>query len=248
MASIRVLTQNLGGQIHEHPERVIAFLDMVKDSAPDVIAVQGCSRFMFEPIMREMGLAGYKRFLPDVMVFRDTGEAIFSKIPFLESKHVKFPESKENKGLTFVKLDIWEGLDKGVWICTSDFDREYSIRNKQIEGFMELLLRELPTDDIIIFAGTTHILEYHRSIMPNPRCGEWEDIWYEVGSDTERYTLDHTSNLFVQPPFKDRPDRIWIRGLCDGIEVKSMRLFKAAEGVKILSPHYGVMAEFEFVQ
>ena len=244
MVSIRVLTQNLGGQIYEHNDRVEAFLTMVKEKKPDVIAVQGCSRFMFEPIMREMGLMGYKRFLPDVMVHRETGEAIFSKIPFIDRKYVKFPQSKSNKGLTYVKLDVWEGT-KCLWICTSDMDTEYSIRNKQIDSYIELLLREIPPEDIIVFAGTTHILEYHKEIMPNDRSGEWEDVWYEVGKNDERYTLDHTTNLFVQPPFKDRPDRVWVRGLSKGIEAVSMSLFKAPEGVKILSPHYGVLVEFE---
>lgn len=250
MERFSVLTQNLGGHTEEYLSKLTSFLTLVKIQSPDIVAVQGCSRFMFEQLMREMGLAGYKKFLPEIMVHRDAGEAIFSKLPFLEKMHVKFPKTGSNKGLTFVKLDVW-GDNVGLWICTTDFEKEYAIRKLQIASYLPHILRSIPDVDNIIFAGTTHILTYHESsgqdILPPNKYGEWTDMWYEVGDDEVKYTLDHTTNLLVSPPFKDRPDRVWVRGHGASIIATDMKLFKANsdEGERVISPHYGVLVHFE---
>lgn len=241
--SVTILTQNLGGQILDHTQRVQAFVDRTKKLSPDVILVQCCSRVMMEFVIRELGLMKYHKLLSPQMNFRDSREAIFSKSPMQQAKFIPFPNAKDGRGMCVAKIDTWGA--QGLWVCTAELDRAVSVRNRTIERHINSMLKFIPLEDPVLFGGDTQILEY-QFVEPPPSCNgkAWLDLWYEAGSEDDRYTLDHTRNLLVSPPFKDRPDRFWMREnghfLCT-----SLKVVRTEEQEMPISPHYGVKVVLE---
>jgi len=237
--SFTVVTYNLDGREHNYEERLAAFISQIKTHSPDVVVVQEGTRLTFEKLLRELGHLGYKRLLPDIMHHRQMGEMVFSKFPISETRYLSFKLASDNRGLTVIKIDVWGR--KGIWIVTSQFDEKISMKRQQLNS-IPALLRFIPPDDTVIFGGDTRILEYQDLSAPEG----WYDAWYEAGSSEHKFTLDSETNLLANPPFKDRPDRVWFRlGSESGLYCSECKLF-GYDSQTAISSHYGVIATFEF--
>ena len=231
-----ILTFNLDGRPWSQEERLNRFIDGIKSSLPDIILVQEGTRLTIEKLLREMGYLKYKRFIPNIVHQRETRELIFSKFPISEMQYIEFRMSSENRGITIAKVELPEG--KYFWICTSQFDNTYTMSRKQINELPKML-RNIPGDEIVIFGGDTKILEYYEHEQPEG----WDDIWYEAGLESQKYTVNSDTNLLAPTPMKDRPDRIWVRqSITDGeIICKECKFFGENE---VMSSHFGVLATF----
>lgn len=227
------LSYNIDGREFNFEERLKSFVGLIAETQPDIVVIQEGTRLTYEKLMREMGLLKYKRYLPEIMGQLPVGEMLFSKFEILEKKYFPFQRSDEARGMSAMRLKISE--EKEVWACTCQLDTRVALRGFQISEFNKFFRgMDIP----IIFGGDTKILEYQTQFhVPEM----WIDAWYESGTDTEKYTLDHTKNLLVEPPFKDRPNRVWFRG---DIECEECGLLGVGAEPTI-SSHFGVAAEFE---
>lgn len=234
-----VVTYNLDGRQHNYEERLNAFIEQIKIHSPDVVVIQEGSRLTFEKLLRELGHLGYKRLLPDIMHHRQTGEMVFSKFPISQTNYINFKLATDNRGLTVIKIDVWGR--EGIWIVTSQLDEKIAMKRQQLTS-IPTLLRFVPKEDTVIFGGDTRIFEYQD--LPAPEG--WYDAWYEAGSTAYKFTLDSETNLLANPPFKDRPDRVWFRlGSGSRMICVDCKLF-GHDSQTAISSHYGVIATFEF--
>ena len=234
MSKISVLTYNIDKREHNYQERLDAFIETVQKEDPDLIAVQEGTRLTYEIILRK--LSGYKKFLPEQVRFRKSGEALFSKYPISETNFLPFPKATDKKGLTIAKVDVWG--QKDLWLVTSQFDDNVTLKRDQIASIPKLLRN---CGDIIIFAGDTRILEYQNDLTGPVG---WFDAWYEAGNEEEKFSYNSIVNPLATYPLKDRPDRVWFYP-DDSIDCISCRLVGRDSKV-VVSSHYGVSAEFEF--
>lgn len=236
------VTYNISGVEYNLEKRLDAFLEYIRSKSPDVVVIQEGTRLTYERLLREMGLLKYKRYLPEIMNKRNLGEMIFSKYPISNEKFIPFNHSNDLRGISLLKIDMW---GQHVWICTSQFDAEPSMSRRQVLDFAHTI-RSLPLSDNIIFGGDTRICEY-QSDQREPEG--WYDAWYEEGEDKNKFTYDSETNFLVNPPYKDRPDRIWFRPSSNSdknMECIEYSLFGHDSEVAI-SSHYGVWAKFRIV-
>lgn len=234
-----LVTYNIDGRKLHKEERLKAFLEKISLSPPDVIVIQEGTRIVYEKLLREMKLMGYERQFLDIMNSRATGELIFSKFPMEEVKYFSFRKSTENRGISAAKISVG---DHKLWICTSQFDNQTSFYRMQTKDFSSLI-RHIIKDNIVIFAGDTRILEYQADLF---QPENWEDAWYECGSEENRYTYNSKTNLLTKPPYKDRPDRVWYYSPVGGnntVECLDFKLY-GHDNLTTISSHYGVWTKF----
>nr|QBK86430.1 MAG: endonuclease/exonuclease/phosphatase family protein [Marseillevirus LCMAC102] len=237
MTEFTFVTYNIDSREYNFEERINTFFKLIKNTLPDVIAIQEGSRLTYEKLLREMGLLGYKRHLLDIMHHRSTGEMIFSKLP-MEINYISFQRGNENRGLSVAKIDLW---GKEVWICTAQLDSNVALRRCQIASFPSLL-KYIDSNKNIIFGGDTRLFEYQTDQQLPPG---WHDAWYEAGNNSSKYTVNSDCNLLVAPPNKDRPDQVWYRPSVDGaIECIDCKLYGENSEI-IISSHYGVWTKFK---
>ena len=235
-----ILTYNLDSREYNYENRLKSFLSYIKSHPADVIVIQEGTRLTFELLMREMGLLGYKRFLPDIMHHRRSGEIIFSKFPISQMKHIAFKNSTDNRGLTLAKIDIWGKED--IWIVTTQLDEKISLKRQQLLSIPSLL--NSIQNETIVFGGDVQIMNYQDDDLIVP--DGWHDAWYEGGKESHKYTLNSNTNLLASPPLKDRPDRVWFKlGKGSKIECIKCRLY-GYDSETAISSHYGVLVTFRF--
>lgn len=234
-----LVTYNIDGRKLHKEERLKAFLEKISLTPPDVLVIQEGTRIVYEKLLREMKLMGYERQFLDIMNSRETGELIFSKFTMMEVKYFSFRKSTENRGISAAKIDI---NGHKLWICTSQFDSQTSLYRIQTKDFSSVI-RHIPKNNIIIFAGDTRILDYQTDLF---QPEGWEDTWYECGSEENRYTYNSKTNLLTKPPYKDRPDRVWYYSpSCSDNTVECMEYeLYGHESDVTISSHYGVWTKF----
>jgi endonuclease/exonuclease/phosphatase family metal-dependent hydrolase len=244
--NLKVLTYNIRGSLEYNLEkRLDEFLNRMKIDSPDIVVVQEGTRVCYEKLLREMGLLGYKRQICDIMNHRPVGELLFSKYPVSSGDFIPFRKTAENRGISLFRVDLGRKDVPVVWIGTTQLDSTVAIARSQIRD-LNFLLKSIPGENFFILAGDFRISEYQADLK-EPEG--WKDAWYEAGSDSEKYTIDHTTNLLVNPPYRDRPDRVWYRPLRNSaheqVVCESCTLY-GRDSTTTISPHYGVMAIFSF--
>jgi exonuclease III len=238
-----VVTYNIDAMDYLREERLLSFLDKIKqEPSPDIILIQEGTRLTYEKLLRELNLLGYKRQLLDVMNSRETGELIFSKFPISDGHYLRFTKSLDNRGVSCLKVNI---NGNGIWICTSQFDKQTGLYRIQVNN-LTTTLRLLPKDDPIIFGGDVRILEYQTDLH-QPK--NWYDSWYEAGNITDKYTYDSETNFLTTPPYKDRPDVIWFFPNSSNSKLKLECIESNLYGNdpssnNSISSHYGVWTKF----
>ncbi len=230
----QVLSYNMDNKTTNSDERLRSLIAVITKCNADIILIQECSRVASEKLFREMNILGYKKhFSPNINI--NPSEVIFSKHVLRSQKILPFNTTKEDKELIVARSDIWS--QKKIWFCTTQFDFGISQKRTQIKDLDYMLKQSgVSPDDIVIFGGDTRIHEYqHDLTYPE----SWFDSWYENGSTQTQYTVDHVTNPFVQPPNKDRFDRVWYKG---PVQCESFCLV-GQEG-PVPSSHYGVLVKF----
>lgn len=236
--NISVVTYNIDSQEHNYEERLKAFFGYVRNNQPDVICIQEGCRLTFEKILRELGNLKYKRYLPEIMHHRRTGEAIFSKFSVSQCGYTHFKNSTDNKGLSYCKLDL--GFDINLWIVNSQLEEKVPWK-REVLSHINRLLRDIPQEDHVIMCCDTGIMNFHSVDAPEG----YVDVWYEAGSDKEKYTVDGSKNMLVEHSnIKDRPDRIYFRFPTNSVlTCEDCRLYGHDSDITI-SRHFGVIAKF----
>jgi len=228
-----ILSQNLDSKSFHIEERIVQFIDNVKEVEPDVVLIQECGRNVSEKLFREMNLLGYKRAFCESLNQRPS-LVIFSKYPILQTNILTLP-SAEEKELLVVKLSLPN--DKFLWVCTAQLDFGISQKRKQIQTLPSLLRTiGVEKEDAVVFGGDTGLFEYQRSIS-EPEG--WIDAWYECGTASTQYTYNSKVNPLVPIPHVDRMDRVW----CKNILPSSFELVGDEDGKTICSSHFGVLVE-----
>ena len=236
---VTLVTYNLDCREYNFEERIGAFLELIRQTLPDIVMVQEGTTLTYEKLMREMGLMGYNRNLLDIMRHRPSGEIIFSKHRIKSNKYIPFQNSSDNRGIAISEIDM---RTRTFYVCTSQFGEKVPEMRRQIASFNRNLK---DVEGVIIFGGDTRIKNYQKDLR-EPEG--WYDGWYEAGSSSNEYTVDHKTNLMVEPPIADRPDRVWFRqGNQDHIQCEDYHLFGNESSITI-SSHYGVWATFSFVE
>lgn len=228
-----ILSQNLDAKSFHIEERIVQFIENVKEVEPDVILVQECGRNVSEKLFREMNILGYKRAFCESLNQRPS-LAIFSKHTISQTNVLTLP-SAEEKELLVVKLILPN--EKHIWVCTAQLDYGVSQKRKQIQGLQSLLRTiGVEKEDAVVFGGDTGLFEYQRNIT-EPEG--WIDSWYECGNVSTQYTYNSKINPLVPLPHNDRMDRIW----CKNILPSSFALVGDEDGKTICSSHFGVLVE-----
>lgn len=229
---MHILTQNLDASSFNVEDRLLRFLEIVKEIEPDVILLQEVKRNISEKLFREMNILGYKRAFCDSLNQRPS-LVIFSKLPILTTKVLEFI-SAEEKELLVVKV---QHGNETFWVCTAQLDFGISQKRKQITS-LSSLLRNIGVDvlDKVVFGGDTRLFEYQRNIA---EPDGWVDAWYECGLPCNQYTYDSEINPLTPLPHKDRMDRIW----CRNASPKAFELVGTDEGQTICSSHFGILVE-----
>ena len=233
MSSFTFLTQNLETNTFDLDSRLGNFIENIKEKKPDVVVLQYVSRVALEKLTRIMGEIDYKRGLADIAQYKEINEVIFSKLPISDIKFCEFPRSTKKSGLTFLKIDVWG--ETPTWICTTEFDENFSFFQDQIKNLSKFL-KTIPQTNNIILGCTTHLKSYQNFELGSG----WIDAWYEAGKEDCKYTYDYTRNLLAKPPNKDRRDLVLFRSkdiVCDDF------CFFSCDG---LFSHYGILSTFVF--
>jgi exonuclease III len=240
------VTYNIDGGKYNREERLKTLLEKIASQPPDVVVIQEGTRLVYEKLLREMGLLGYKRQLLDVMNSRNYGEIMFSKFPISEGGYVPFKKTKENRGISYFRIDV-DGI-KNIIICTSQFDVDTSHFRMQLVNF-PFLMKGFSSEDNIIFGGDTRISEYQKDLSEPTG---WVDSWYESGKDDSKYTFDSHSNILAKQPYRDRPDRTWFRPSSQKPKIESIscELYgkNKDETSVTISSHYGVLTKFKIIE
>lgn len=240
---MRVLSYNLDCNLSSHLERLKLFLDQVKETNPDVVAIQEGTKKIYEVLFREMGKLNYKfNFISEIRN-KFKGELIFSKYKIIETKYIPFQYTKQDKGLTVCQIKV-----KGVDIITisCQFEEDQNIRKKQIDQ----LLNIDSSGKNIISMVDTRIKDYQDEIDLSKKG--WFDAWEEEGCNSEKYTMDYTKNMWAGHLCRDRFDRIWfLPGTEDVIECEKYKLIGITNepiesSIGIASSHFGVLSDFKF--
>lgn len=233
------VTYNLDSREYNFEERLDAFLELVKKSPPDAVVIQEGNRLSYEKLLREMGLLGYKRNLLDIMNHRKCGEIIFSKHRIVENEYLPFQNSVENRGVTLSKIDAW---DVTFYVCTTQLDRATPAIRSQI-NLLDKMVRSKVGESCVIFGGDVRLANYQTDIT---EPDGWYDGWIEAGSSTNELTVDCNTNMLVEPPISDRPDRVWfLPGKDRDMECMDYQLYGNKSDVTI-SSHYGIWTQFKF--
>ena len=231
--TVSFLTYNIDGRENEHKSRLDLVIAQIKELQPDVVAIQEGNYLTYERLFREMGIMGYKKNFSDEMRQRKFGEILFSKLHIDKIEYLPFRYSHEKRGVTRYLITIG---DKNVWFLTTQFEVNIAVRRKQLTQMESFFLR-LP--ESVIFGGDTQIQHYERMGTPE----EWLDAWYEIGEPETEHTVDWKSNYIVQPPLRDRPDRVWYRSKGTDLECLEFTLI-GKEGDDKASGHFGVYTKF----
>jgi exonuclease III len=241
MNSFSILSFNLDSTSPDSDTRLREFLYRIAELSIDIVCLQECTRYSYETLIREMGILGYKRQMPEIMSSRLTGELIFSKHPF-SLVYTQFQLGTDCRGLSIITID-----DMNLVVCTAQFDLLPKYRSIQITNMPTILSAYVKRGYNIIFAGDTQILEYQKDIKEPVG---WSDAWYESGTDDEKYTVNSQQNFLAPLHSKDRPDRIWfLPSKRNGIACTDFKLVfneKLDECKLRLSSHYGVYASFSY--
>lgn len=245
MASSReftFLTINIDCAVSNWDERVPSLLQEIKNKSPDVIVIQELTRLSAEKIIYELKLEKYNKFIPtDSLYTKSDSEIIFSKFPLTDAQFIQYKQTGHANGITLVKLDLRDD-NIGIWVCTSRFDRSVAIKREQFKS-IDFLLKDIPYTDSIIFGCDTGLLDY-QTFVKFPEG--WEDSWYEAGTSDNKYTIDSEINLLVPPPFKDRPDRVYIKnGEKVTLSCEDCVLF-GTENIPTISSHFGVLVTISY--
>jgi len=230
---VSFLTYNIDGRENEYKSRLDLVLVQIKSLMPDVVAIQEGNYLTYERLFREMGLMGYKKNFSDEVRQRQFGEIIFSRLPVAKMEYVPFRHSCEKRAATKYLVAVG---NKNVWFATAQFESNIAVRRKQLTQLESFFLR---SPESVIFGGDTRIQHYERMSAPE----EWMDAWYEVGNPDTEYTVDWKNNYVVQPPLRDRPDRVWYKGKDSDLECLEFALV-GKNGEDKVSGHFGVYAKF----
>lgn len=182
---------------------------------PDILALQGVTKFNCEVIFRILKKQGYQgtRFdhsgLP-----RQEFEIIFSKITVKHKGYCPFVRTNQNKGLVKYLVVAGERTQKPFEVCvySSCFEPGAEgnvIRKTQI---LEMAAERVKDNlEIVIFAGDTSIPSWQEAAI---RCPEgWKDAWREKGNSSNEKTSLH-----------DRTDQIWYYGNVEPVEFSTIRI------------------------
>ncbi len=239
ITEIKVVTQNLDARDISVEERLKYFLEEIKRINPHVVMIQEGTNLTYERLFREMGYMGFKKNVPEAMRKRKIGEIIFSRLPIVKFEYSQFQYTDQLRGVTRALIDVG---GSNIWFVTTQFEkgiRSVPMRKKQI-----FLLTSLFRDDSnIIFGGDTGILEYQSTSQPEG----WYDAWYEAGDEKSRHTVDCNKNILVNPPDRDRMDRIWYRlSIADKVSMECEECgLIGDERDSPISSHFGVLATFK---
>ena len=231
--TVSFLTYNIDGRENEHKARLDIVLAQVKELQPDVIAIQEGNYLTYERLFREMNQMGYKKNFSDEVRQRQFGEILFSRLPIVKIEYLPFRHSHEKRGVTKYLVTVG---NQNVWFLTTQFEVNIAIRRKQLTQMESFFLR---SSESVIFGGDTQIQHYERIGAPD----EWLDAWYEVGCPETEYTVDWKGNYIVQPPLRDRPDRVWYKVRDSELECLEFTLIGKNEGGGA-SKHFGVYTKF----
>lgn len=230
---VTFLTYNIDGRENEYKARLDLVLTQIKELQPDVVAIQEGNYLTYERLFREMNQMGYKKNFSDEVRQRQFGEIIFSKLHIVKIEYLSFRHSSEKRGVTRYLVKIG---DKNVWFLTTQFEINIAVRRKQLVQMESFFLR---SPESVIFGGDTQIQNYERMGAPE----EWLDAWYEVGCPETEHTVDWKKNHIVQPPLRDRPDRVWYKSKDPDLECLELNLI-GEEGDDKASGHFGVYTKF----
>nr|QBK85729.1 MAG: endonuclease/exonuclease/phosphatase family protein [Marseillevirus LCMAC101] len=230
---VSFLTYNIDGRVIDSKDRLDLALDQIRELHPDVVAIQEGTYLTYEKLFREMGQMGYKKNFSDEVRQRKFGEIIFSRRPIVKIEYLPFRYSYECRGLTRYLITIG---DEKVWFLTTQFEFNIAIRRKQMVQMESFFLR---LSESTIFGGDTQIQHYQKIGAPE----EWLDAWYELGSPETEYTVDWKNNYIIQPPLRDRPDRVWYKAKDSALECLEFELIGKDKEDKA-SGHFGVYTTF----
>jgi exonuclease III len=230
---VSFLTYNIDGRENEYKSRLDLVLSQIKSLMPDVVAIQEGNYLTYERLFREMGIMGYKKNFSDEVRQRQFGEIIFSRLPIAKIEYFPFRYSNEKRGVTRYLVTVG---NKNIWFATTQFESNIAIRRKQLTQLESFFLR---SPESVIFGGDAQIQHYERMNAPE----EWLDAWYEVGNPETEYTVDWKDNYVVQPPLRDRPDRVWYKEKDSDLECLEFTLIGKNREDKA-SGHFGVYTKF----
>ena len=231
--TVSFFTYNIDGRETDYQARLDLALRQIKDLNPDVVAIQEGTYLTYERLFREMGQMGYKKNFSDDVRQRQFGEIMFSHRPIVKIEYLPFRQSNEKRGLTRYLVTIG---DKNIWFLTTQFENNVAIRRKQLAQMESCFLK---SSESMIFGGDTQIQHYQQMIAPDG----WLDAWYETGSPETEYTVDCNNNHIIQPPIRDRPDRVWYKAKDSELECVEFKLIGNNEEDKA-SGHFGVYTKF----
>ena len=234
--TVSFVTYNIDGRENDYKARLDLILSQIKELNPDVVAMQEGTYLTYEKLFREMGQMGYKKNFSDDMRKRQFGEILFSKRPIIKIEYLPFRHSYEKRGLTRYLINI---EDKNIWFLTTQFEFNIAIRRRHLTQMESFFLK---SPESIIFGGDTQIQHYQQMGAPE----EWLDAWYELGSPETEYTVDWKNNLIVQPPLRDRPDRVWYKAKDSILECLEFKLI-GKEGEDKASGHFGIYTNFRIM-
>lgn len=235
---VTVFSQNMGGETFDMDKRIEMFIFEVSSRNPDFVLTQDVHRKMYEKLCRSMNGLGYNRHCSGNILMNEKGEVMFSKFTIEDTIQIPFTPSSYNTTLEMIKVKT----NLGKYLCIGNIKLRdgSSIKNHHVRTISGLkkIRNDLFGIDIILGVDT-ELQEYQERDFIDP--AGWIDAWYEEGIDSNKYTVDGTTNALCSSHFKDRPDRIWLNSpdnntLCVEYELVGVD--------HPYSSHYGIFTTF----
>jgi exonuclease III len=272
--SITVLSFNLWNDVIDRGARAQVFIELVKQTKPDILCLQECTDIVNTMIYPAITSLGYVRpfIYPDssqiqVYTLRSIKliNGVFKQTDIAPYGINKLPDTKMNRKIMHFTCKI---NMSSVTIATCHFESEFGKHNTIKHGqfqHVEAKLRELynktSSDPDILMCDKSNIIlcgdfsiggvDDGLQLSKTFDVNGWLDTWRATGSDPQHeITFNRETNPYNrESKYHSRLDRILYLG--DNIQCTQHKVIAGFQdkqsGAKyVVSDHYGILAKFRF--
>lgn len=238
-------------------ERTNSLIETIFCNDADVICMQELKPHIYEILITQ--LKKYKYHYPK-RIEQNYGCAIISRYPISKTLTYDFNNSLMGRSLQVVQIDypFHNYTEEGVVVenceiivANTHFE---SVFNKQFENTTKLQQYDIAESQLnslyedygnIIFCADLNILDHEEEKFFRNSIDKWKDSWELRGNDSNKYTFDSKTNIYLQIKkykYRSRLDRILFR--TDECVLDEFRRLEGVQGSTQPSDHYGVLCKF----
>lgn len=232
--TLTIMSCNIDKTLPSINKRIEGLVKIVSDVNPDVIVVQEGTKMIYSSLLREMGIVGYKGYLPPNVNERDSGEMIFSKHKMSNVGYLSYG-TFDQKGLTCANVKL--PGSGNICVMTTQISEESKYQSTQFSMIPTLVRSRAVNLTPVVLAGDFKMKSYDEKKFKT----QLVDAWIEAGSNKQKWTLSN-KNPYNSVPSEHRPDRIYYTDI-DGWNCVDFQLKSVEDPI---SSHYITVATFEY--